>query len=277
MSPPTPPAAGLQRAPLDVYMKITVIRDKSDSVTFEDSQGKLQHIKDLGEEALSAVRLIAVAHFGRGMFILLKLTSLFQIPNVFQTPSLQPKVKLDIPVPTITIDPNYERDVPATYEIPRSFVRYQRPPLLEEDSVEYNVDIEDENWLANHKKIGSRINEKVESVSSELAVISEGSITGAESSDDDGASRIKRKPTLPLQMFEHMLDLLEKATGLETIITLAQAERLVMAKIPDILQIFGASSPNGPNHNEQKKQKKGVTVRVVISEVYNYWVIRDQN
>lgn len=55
MTPRPPPAAGLQRAPLDVYKKITVIREKTDSVTFEDSQGQLQHIKDLGEEALSAV------------------------------------------------------------------------------------------------------------------------------------------------------------------------------------------------------------------------------
>lgn len=62
MSPTTPPpATGLKRAPLDVYKKITVIRDKSDSISYEDSQGKVQHIKDLGEEALSAVSTSEVA------------------------------------------------------------------------------------------------------------------------------------------------------------------------------------------------------------------------
>ena len=167
--------------------------------------------------------------------------------------------------------PNYERDVPATYEVPRSYVRYQRPPLKEETSVDYNVDIEDETWLANNLQFGTAINAKKENHSSDLAIISEGSATGGESSDDGGSFNLKKKPTLPLQMFEHVIDLLEKATALETIITLSQAERLIMAKIPEILQIFGTSH-NGPNHNEQKRQKKDVTVRVVISEVYNHWV-----
>jgi hypothetical protein len=56
MSPTPPPTAGLlQRAPLDVHKKITVIRENGDSVSYEDSQGQLQTIQDLGEGALSAV------------------------------------------------------------------------------------------------------------------------------------------------------------------------------------------------------------------------------
>jgi hypothetical protein len=51
---PVPPT-GSQPAPLDVYKKITVIRDKDDCVVYEDSQGRLQRISNLGEEALSAV------------------------------------------------------------------------------------------------------------------------------------------------------------------------------------------------------------------------------
>lgn len=58
MSPSPVPTTGLQRAPLDVYKKITVVREKGDSVVYEDSQGKLQTINDLGEEALSAVSLV---------------------------------------------------------------------------------------------------------------------------------------------------------------------------------------------------------------------------
>jgi hypothetical protein len=55
-STPIPPS-GSQPAPLDVYKKITVIRDKDDCVVYEDSQGRLQRISNLGEEALSAVSL----------------------------------------------------------------------------------------------------------------------------------------------------------------------------------------------------------------------------
>ena len=54
MAPPAP-AAGLQRAPLDVYKKITVIRKPEDTVVYEDSHGKLQRITDLGDSALTAV------------------------------------------------------------------------------------------------------------------------------------------------------------------------------------------------------------------------------
>jgi hypothetical protein len=57
MSPPNPPpSSGLQRAPLDIYKKITVIRERGDCVVYEDSQGRLQTISNLGDEALSAVR-----------------------------------------------------------------------------------------------------------------------------------------------------------------------------------------------------------------------------
>ncbi len=152
-------------------------------------------------------------------------------------------------------------------------MRYQRPTLTEDTSVEYNVDVEDEVWLANNEHFGTAINAKKINFSSsnEVAMISEDSATGGESSDDD-ALGLKKKPTLPLQMFEHIIDLLEKATALETIITLSQAERMVLAKIPEILLIFGATAQNGPTQKEQKQEKKDVTVSIVINEVYNYWV-----
>ena len=107
---PAPPAPGLQRAPLDVYKKITVIRRPEDTVVYEDSHGRLQRITDLGDSALTA------------------------------TPSLQPRVKLDIPVPTITHVESYYQDIPDDYEVPRSYVRYQRSTTEEnESSVEYNL------------------------------------------------------------------------------------------------------------------------------------------
>ena len=54
---PTPPADGLQRAPLDIYKKIAVVRSADDTVTYEDSQGRQQTISGLGDEAISAVSL----------------------------------------------------------------------------------------------------------------------------------------------------------------------------------------------------------------------------
>ena len=153
-------------------------------------------------------------------------------------------------------------------------MRYTRPPLEEVDTtVAYNVDEEDEAWLTNNQHFGTNINFKKANETSNGAVVTEESATGEESSDDD--FMLKKKPTLSLKMFEHMLDLLEKATGLETIVTLTQAERLIVANIPVILQIFGTSHTAGPTHSaiEQKQRKKNeITVRSVISEIYNYWV-----
>jgi len=180
-------------------------------------------------------------------------------------------------VPTITHVANYERDVPATFEVPRSYVRYQRPSLeANETAVEYNVDEEDEGWLAENSLFGTKKSMKKKGRKSgnqteELATLTEESATGGETSDEDARS-VEKKPTLSLRMFEHMIDLMEKATGLETIITLVQAERLIVANIPQFLQIFG-SAHTGPAHNqEQKKCKNVVNVKTVITEVYNYWV-----
>ena len=61
---------------------------------------------------------------------------------------------------------------------------------------DYNVDIEDETWLANNLQFGTAINAKKENHSSDLAIISEGSATGGESSDDGGSFNLKKKPTL---------------------------------------------------------------------------------
>ncbi len=195
----------------------------------------------------------------------------------------------------------------------RSFVRYTRPTQKEsEQNVEYNLDIEDEEWVTNHylfgKNIGTNnIQQKVkdeegcgngekpitvlqEDLKQEKTEIVEGdmSLTGNNTSshhhhNEIRFSAIKKVPTLPLNVFEQMLDLLEKATALETIITLAQAERLILSKIPSILQIFGYTNATGPTKNsngnegnaskqQNEKNNQTVSVRTVIQEVYNYWV-----
>ena len=64
MSPPSASStAGLKRAPLDVYKKVTIIRKQGDTVVYEDSQGRVQCITDLGDAALAAVRFYSTLWF----------------------------------------------------------------------------------------------------------------------------------------------------------------------------------------------------------------------
>lgn len=207
-------------------------------------------------------------------------------------------------------------------------MRYTRPTHNEiVNSVEYNVDIEDEEWLAKNVLFGTNLgagisednigkNQRVKTNINLMAKEKDSLETIIEGKEEDGeriaqknierksekkekegkqtndmlrrykySSQKKERPTLPLQVFEQMLDYLEKATALETIITLAQAERLILSKIPSILQIFGYSNSTGPDlahkiddtkgttHHRYKKEYH-VNVRTIISEVYNYWVYK---
>ena len=64
--------------------------------------------------------------------------------------------KKEIPVPTITIVRRYDRDVAPDYDIPQSYVRYVCPSYNEvlEDTVDYNLDAEDEAWWRNNQDFG---------------------------------------------------------------------------------------------------------------------------
>lgn len=163
-------------------------------------------------------------------------------------------------------------------------MRYQRSTTEEnESSVEYNLDEEDEKWLSSHPRFG--INLGIRNSSEEGKVEKEEN-TSLESTSDEGDSDgdcghffdsvyKKKSPTLSLQRFEKMIDSLEKATGFETIITLGQAERLILNRIPLILQTFGSSTCLGPSmkgDREKKRKKNVISVRSVINDVYNYWV-----
>lgn len=55
MTPAPAATDGLQRAPLDIYKQVAIVRSAEDTVLYEDSQGRQQRIT-LGDEALSAVR-----------------------------------------------------------------------------------------------------------------------------------------------------------------------------------------------------------------------------
>lgn len=124
----------------------------------------------------------------------------------------------------------YHQDVPDNFEIPRSYVRYHRATPQElELALEYVADAEDETWLRGNTKFGGAC---------------------------DAA-----KPQLTLALMEQMIDLLEKATGFEAIITTSQAETLFLNRLPQIFHIF----PNKP-------QLGVVTTKHVIHDVYNYWM-----
>lgn len=153
----------------------------------------------------------------------------------------QAKAKLDIPVPHINTVETYERDVPAIYNVPLSFVRYHRPTTDEwNQNIEYVSDVEDENWLKSNTKFGDAC---------QAAALSAACETPA------------RRPQLPLRLFERMLDLLEKATGLETIVTSHKADLLIHADIPQFRSMFPPKSRPGI-----------VTAKHVITDVYTYWL-----
>jgi len=62
-------------------------------------------------------------------------------------------------------------------------------------------------------------------------------------------------------MLEIMFDILEKATGFEAIITLDQAEYLIVKKLPQFYHMYPVRAKAGI-----------VTIRHVMTDVYYYWV-----
>ena len=148
---------------------------------------------------------------------------------------MQPKTKLDIPTPRIVTVDSYAKQMPPTYRPPKSYIRYAKPTKEEaQQDLVYVADAEDEVWLHNNTKFG-----------------------GSTSSSADG----QRRPQVSLQMMEQTLDILEKETGFETIITTQQAERLVFSKIPQFLHLFPSKASAGV-----------VPSKHVVGDIYNYWV-----
>lgn len=143
-----------------------------------------------------------------------------------------PKPKLDIPVPKINIVDTYERDVKADYEIPVSFVRCHRgrAPLTE---IDYLADLEDETWLSQNSRCGGKA--------------------------PTGRAR------LTVDMFEHMIDALEKATAFEAIVSFDQAMRIFVKASPNLTEMFPTVAPT-------KGSGSRVLLKHVSSDVYQYWV-----
>lgn len=160
-------------------------------------------------------------------------------------------------MPRINTVEAYTHDVPANYSVPRSYVRCHRPPDEELDAaIEYVADAEDDSWLQNNTKFGGAV--KQEELVSEVA--------DANSNNDNTTANNKKKnprrrSQITLAMLEQMLDLLEKVTAFDVIVTSTQAEGLILQRIPHLYHLFPVKGRQGV-----------VTVRNVINDVYAYWL-----
>ena len=113
------------------------------------------------------------------------------------------------------------------------------------DNTAYVVDAEDEVWLLNNSKFGGASSRQPDS--------------GERKRSADGEEKGTVK--LPLDMLETMLDVMEKATAFDAIITMDQAENLILRKLPQIYHMYPVKARAGV-----------VTIKHVLTDVYSYWV-----
>jgi enhancer of polycomb-like protein len=134
------------------------------------------------------------------------------------------------------------------------------------------IDAEDEVWWRNNTKFGGSVPRSTATINDSATVPG-----GTQNSDSQQSPRQQHHQqkyqsttataasatiVLPISMLEIMLDVVEKATGFDAIITMDQAELLIVQRIPELFHMYPVT-----------KAKAGVvTLRHVINEVYQYWV-----
>lgn len=148
-------------------------------------------------------------------------------------------------------------------------MRYLRPTQEElRENLSYVSDAEDEVWLLNNSKFGGSCDSSSGRPTEALSAISavarsskkrdkSGSTTPGGTTREDGTPTFQ----LPIVMLETMMDVMEKATAFEAIITMDQAEGLILRKLPQLYHMYPIKARAGV-----------VTVKHVITDVYNYWV-----
>jgi len=169
LPPQQPPTVA--RTPLNVYLKIAIIRSPTDEVVCNDPEhpgtkkrvvvsqlldGSLTKVGSKGDEQKADEKPAAAAAAS--------LSSTNEGENdgadgegkSSNQNNDKDAPKKEIPVPTITTVPTYDLDIPPTYDIPTSYVRYIRPTYNETqyETVEYNIDVEDETWWRSNKEFG---------------------------------------------------------------------------------------------------------------------------
>jgi len=145
-------------------------------------------------------------------------------------------------------------------------VRYTRLSHEElRDSLEYVIDTEDETWLRNNNRFGgASIDVKEEKISDDSKEPSStmDEEAGISTLEQKSTTKIRRKTSiLTISMLEIMLDTMEKATAFDAIITLDQAELLILKKLPQFYRMYPFRAKAGV-----------VTIRHVMNDVYQYWV-----
>ncbi|MGK3751525.1 MAG: enhancer of polycomb-like protein [Bacillariaceae sp.] len=191
--------------------------------------------------------------------------------RIVKTPLNKPKPNDEIPVPEIKYVDAYERDILPDYGCPTSYVRYNRLSHEElRESLEYVIDTEDETWLKNNTKFGAASVVSLDDIKYSKEQSSAGideNTAGAIPSEDSAytkrkaAKHLLKTTLLPISMLEIMFDILEKATAFEAIITLDQAEHLIVKKLPQFYHMYPVRAKAGI-----------VTIRHVMTDVYYYWV-----
>lgn len=136
--------------------------------------------------------------------------------------------------------------------------------------MEYVVDAEDEVWLLNQAKFGAASQQRVStsapavtssSLSPPPAERKKRQINGETKQGGSSGSGGGGTVPLPLSMLEVMLNVLEKETAFDTIITLDQAEKFILQKLPQLYHMYPVRATSGV-----------VAIKHVITDVYNYWV-----
>lgn len=160
-----------------------------------------------------------------------------------QAPTVSRQAKSDIPVPQINEVETYGKDVPATYVIKDSYIRYHHTTESDwKKRVDYVADAEDEQWLNKSSKFGEAARIKADA-------------------KEPGA----RPAQLSMELFESIIDLLEKATAFDAIVTTQQAESLILEKLPELVDIF-------PTTTLRAHGNGSIKFKHMVQDVYNYWV-----
>jgi hypothetical protein len=177
--PPPPPQQPLliARTPLNVYLKIAIIRSATDEVVCNDPEHpgtkKRVVVSQLLDGSLTKVGSSSKDDEQKEEAKQISATTSEEKPSAVSSSSTNEEddegkksnnqnnndkdaPKKEIPVPTITTVPTYDLDIPPTYDIPTSYVRYIRPTYNETqyETVEYNIDVEDETWWRSNTEFG---------------------------------------------------------------------------------------------------------------------------
>jgi len=188
--PPQKPRI-IERPPINPYLKISIIRTTNDSVSCLDpnrpgkikmifmDQLKQQQLNDgvdkskVGEGRKDGIAFPGGSHSNTqtsprkenmidGLARLHSLPSTTTNNNINNNNTTTSKNKKEIPVPTIKTSSTYNTEIPPTYNIPTSYIRYISPSYTQvNEDVEYNVNGVDELWLFENLDFGPNAQAKI--------------------------------------------------------------------------------------------------------------------